>query len=112
MILKSQGHPPSCVLLTCGSIHRALTGQRFGSFFSEDLDNLFFCTTTELENKKRVLVETLCQNIVDGGYVLAGVGPVGAGAVGFQIMDTGREEGEFDGTECLFYIGWHFTSKQ
>ena len=42
----------------------------------QDLDYLLLGSAPKLEDEKRITVELLSQEIIDGSYVLAGVGPI------------------------------------
>src|SRR2546421_3574978 len=76
------------------SLARTVTLRRRGAFCRErlrtlipqGLNDLFFYATTQFEDQKRVLVETFCQQVIDGGNMFAGVGPIGAGAICNQVF--------------------------
>jgi hypothetical protein len=70
--------------------------QRRGAFLSEDLDDLLFCTPAQFEDQKRIFVEALGQDIIDGSDMLARIGPIRARAVCDQVALRGWEECKSD----------------
>ena len=78
----------------------------------EDFDDLLFGAAAQLEDQEGVLVEALGQEVVDGGDMLAGIGPVGAGAIGLKLPGGGGEKGEMHGGKGLLDIGGHFAREE
>jgi hypothetical protein len=68
------------------------------------LDDLLLGFSPHLEDEKRIKIELLFQEVIDGSDMLAGVRPIGAGTICFQIRS-------FPGKERYAAIGKRLIKK-
>src|SRR5579884_2533347 len=71
---------------------RGRGGPSAGAVPPDRVQDLLPGAAPELEEEERIPVERLAQDVVGGRHVFTGVGPVGAGAGGVQVLAGRREE--------------------